>query len=170
MAAAVREYLDTYPAVRVQHDPQRPVGKGLEAWQDNTGATWLRSLIVDDAAKKLVRKGVLKAYSVGIANPQTRQSQKARRWEIYGGRLAEVSLVDSPSNGRAGITVCKMVKGTPRYDGTTYRITKSGKLKITKPDLAKSAKAAVRENDPWLWFLNSGNPFDRESARSVLRG
>ena len=46
MAAAVRECLGTYPAVRLQHRGDYPAGKGLEAWQDAAGATLLKALIV----------------------------------------------------------------------------------------------------------------------------
>jgi hypothetical protein len=121
MASAVKEWLATYPAVRLQHRSDYPAGRGLEAWTDDQGSTFVKSLIVDDQAKRMVRKGVLRAYSVGIADPQTRQSVKARRWEIYGGRLAEVSLVDSPSNARCGIRVVdKSADGTPRYLGKAF--------------------------------------------------
>jgi hypothetical protein len=139
MNQAVKDWLATYPAVRLQHRGDYPVGKGLEAWQDDTGATWVKSLVVDAAAQKMVRSGVLAAYSVGIAEPQTRQSVKARRWEIYGGRLAEVSLVDSPSNSRCGIqVVAKSAGGSLEYVGKAWK--KSDRDRKAEKHLRKAAK------------------------------
>jgi hypothetical protein len=39
MAQAVKSWLATYPAVRLQHRPDYPAGTGLSAWQDDQGAT-----------------------------------------------------------------------------------------------------------------------------------
>ena len=69
MASAVREFMGTYPAIRLQHRPDYPVGKGLEAWQDAEGATHLKALIVDEQCKRMVRKQVLRAFSVGLSGP-----------------------------------------------------------------------------------------------------
>lgn len=121
MAAAVREFMGTYPAIRLQHRPDYPVGKGLEAWQDPEGATHLKALIVDDQAKRMVRKGVLAAWSVGLTDVQTQKSARCPRFEIVGFRLTEVSLVDSPSNARCGIqVVSKSAAGSPRYIGKAF--------------------------------------------------
>jgi hypothetical protein len=155
MAAAVREFMGTYPAVRLQHRPDYPVGKGLEAWQDDQGATWLKSLIVDSKAKKLVKAGVLAAYSVGIADVQTRKSARAPRFEIVGGRLAEVSVVDSPSNARCGIRVIgKSAGGALGYVGKAF-----GDDPVVE---SLTAFAAAR--------LDSPDPLQRELARRVLSG
>jgi hypothetical protein len=173
MASAVRDFLDSYPAVRLQHDPKRPVGKGLEAWQDGDGATWLKSLIVDSEAKRLVRKGVLRAYSVGIADCQTRPSAKARRFEIYGGRLAEVSVVDSPSNGRCGIRIAKSVGGTVEYVGKAYgKASRPGKAskhgKGGRLDRAARQVERADELDVIAGWLDSPDPAVRERAQALL--
>lgn len=184
MAQAVKEYLSTYPAVRLQHDSRRPVGKGLEAWQDSDGATWLKALVVDPVAQKLVRKGVLTAYSVGIAEPKTRSSLKCSRWEIYGGRLMEVSLVDHPSNTRCGIQIAKSIGGIPTLVNDTYRVTKSGKVKLNKSARAAESQLekalgqraltkAERSNGLAVMMLDrivrtSDNPVEREYARIEL--
>jgi hypothetical protein len=156
MASAVKSWMATYPAVRFQHRADYPVGRGLEAWTDDQGATWVKALIVDDKAQKMVRRQVLRAFSVGIAEPQTRPSQKARRWEIYGGRLAEVSLVDSPSNARCGIEVCKSAGGRLEYSGKPWK----------KPKSAVKA-ARVRERE-LAAVLAIEHPVRREAAYAEL--
>jgi hypothetical protein len=162
MASAIREWLGTYPAVRVQHRKDYPAGKGLEAWQDDEGATWVKSLVVDDAAKRMVRKGVLRAYSVGMDHVVTQPSAMAKRFFITGGTLTEVSLCDRPANTRCGITIAK----SGQYVGTAYRVTKSGKIKVTKPGKEKvkpvsmtgDYRAYVR------WMAQSPDPLEREWA------
>jgi hypothetical protein len=141
MAQAVKAWLASYPAVRLQHRPDSPVGRGLSAWQDDSGATFVKSAVVDEAAKKLVRKQVLRAYSVGISEPQTRKSARAPRWEIHGGRLTEVSLVDSPANARCGIQVIgKSVDGEPEFVGKAWTMGKSGKPKYKAGKAGKAFK------------------------------
>jgi hypothetical protein len=173
MASAVRDFLDSYPAVRLQHDPKRPIGKGLEAWQDEQGATWLKSLIVDSEAKRLVKSGVLRAYSVGIADCQTRPSPQARRFEIYGGRLAEVSVCDSPSNARCGIKIAKSVGGQAVYVGKAYgKASRPGKAsrhgKGGRLDRAVRQAERADELDVIAGWLDSPDPAVREQAGALL--
>lgn len=181
MASAVNEWLRTYPAVRLQHRADTPVGKGLEAWQDSDGATWLKSLIVHKAAKKMARSGVLAAYSIGIAEPVTKQSARARRYEIVGGRLAEVSLVDSPSNARCGIRVLgKSAGGGLEYLGKAWNVPKSKKQKAVEKALsgdpaayaawlAKQAAAGPAAVDEVAaWYFNSSDQQVREMAFRAL--
>lgn len=171
MAKAVREYLSTYPAIRVAHRPDYPAGKGLEAWQDKDGATYLKALIVDPGAKKLVRKGVLRAYSVGMADVQKNTNGRAPRWEIIGGRLAEVSLVDSPSNARCGIQVTKGGKYVCKVYGDVPKLTKAERK--TAKDLAKSRAYRPSADELYNYrlaqWLNSDDPIEREAAREALR-
>lgn len=164
MKQAVDEWLRTYPAVRLQHRPDYPVGKGLSAWQDPDGSTWLESVLVDDKAKELTRKQVLRAYSVGLADVQTRKSARAPRFEIVGGRLAEVSVCDSPSNARCGIRILgKSAGGGLEYVGKVFgKAPKPGKPgKIAK-------RAAARERDAVAGWLDSPDPAVREMARAFL--
>jgi len=179
MAQAVDEFLKSYPAIRVQHRHDYPAGRGLEAWQDPDGATWLKSLIVDDQAKRMVKRSVLSAYSIGIAEPQQRQSVKARRWEIYGGRLAEVSLVDSPSNARCGIqVVAKSAGGGLEYVGKAWEMDKAQKhlrkaaklLGVEVRDLDAAAVVEKAMRPQMRAALESANPWMREMAREVLGG
>lgn len=156
MASAIKDWLSTYPAVRYQHRGDHPAGKGLDAWQDPDGSTWLKALICDEQAKRMVAKQVLRAFSVGLSDVQTRKSARAPRYEIIGGRLAEVSLVDSPSNARCGIQIIgKSAAGTPEYVGKAF-----GKVKV--PKVGKAFRRQLAALD-----LNSSDPVIREAAREA---
>lgn len=105
---ALQEWLKTGGNVRVQHSPNLyPAGNGVEVDVDKNGSHWVKSLIVEDTAKKLVKKGVLRAYSVGIAKPRIVRDASARGGRIVDGQIAELSLVDRPANKNCGFTLCK---------------------------------------------------------------
>lgn len=105
---ALQTWLKTGGNVRVQHSPNLyPAGTGVEVDVDHDGAHWVKSLIVEDTAKNLVRKGVLRSYSVGIAKPRIVRDAHARGGRIVDGQIAELSLVDRPANKNCGFTLCK---------------------------------------------------------------
>src|SRR5579863_5093279 len=105
---AVPEWHETGGNVRRSHDPTQAVGKSLGVDLTDDGV-WVRTLVVDPVAKRLVEKGVLQAYSVGIARPVVERdmSGKARGGIIKGGTLAEISLVDRPANKNCAFTLVK---------------------------------------------------------------
>jgi hypothetical protein len=114
-AKALNDWIDTGGNVRVQHQALRdPAGKGLsvEVDRDGDGGHFVRSLVIEPVAKKLVEKGVLTAYSVGIARPVIKRdpSGKARGGIVAGGHLAELSLVDRPANKACGFILGKADK------------------------------------------------------------
>jgi hypothetical protein len=101
--------------VRVQHQALRdPAGRSISIEVDKDGDTghWVKSLIVEPVAKRLVEKGVLTAYSVGIARPVIKRDPtgKARGGIVAGGHLAEISLVDRPANKACGFVLGKSDK------------------------------------------------------------
>lgn len=103
--------------VRVQHQAMRdPAGKsiGIELDRDGDSGHWVKSLVVEPVAKRLVEKGILTAYSVGIARPVIRRDPtgKARGGIVAGGSLAEISLVDRPANKACGLVMAKSEGGT----------------------------------------------------------
>jgi hypothetical protein len=107
---AIRKWLETGGNLRVQHNPQRdPAGVGIEVNTDEGGATWVKALVVEPVAKKLVAKGALRAYSVGIARPTIERdiTGKARGGIITDGTIVEISLVDRPANKSCGIQLVK---------------------------------------------------------------
>ncbi len=119
-ARALKSWLDSYANIRLQHNPMRPVGKGMAVETSDDGH-WVKSLIVESEAKNLVKKGVLSAYSVGIARPQIVRDIKARGGRINGGELVELSLVDRPANKNCGFTLVKADStGTPTWVGKVW--------------------------------------------------
>lgn len=112
-AKALQEWLESAGNVRVQHQAQRdPAGKGLEV-EYGTDGHYVKSLIVEPVAKRLVEKGVLTAYSVGISRPviEPDVTGRARGGVIKGGQLVELSLVDRPANKNCGIQLVKSADG-----------------------------------------------------------
>jgi len=124
MSHAAQAWKESGANLRVQHNPQRdPAGIGLDVETDASGATWVKGLVVEPIAKKLVAKGALRAYSVGIARPTIERDPtgKARGGIITGGELVEISLVDRPANKACGIQLLKAADdGTPEYVGKVF--------------------------------------------------
>lgn len=90
-SAGIQKWLATGGNLRVQHNAQRdPAGIGLEAHTDTDGATWVKSLVVEPVAKKLVSKGALRAYSVGIARPTIVRDAVAKGGRITSGEIVEL--------------------------------------------------------------------------------
>lgn len=138
---AIAEWLATGGNVRVQHSPQRdPAGIGIEAHTDESGATWVKSLVIEPIAKKLVSKGALRAYSVGIANPTIERDMtgKARGGIIKAGQIVEISLVDRPANASCGIRLVKSIDGAAEYTG--------GEVFGTQKDIAKALGVSVAKD------------------------
>ena len=121
--AALKSWLDTAPAVRVQHNPQRdPAGSGVkvEINRDGDGAHWVKSAVDEPVAQRLVKKGHLRAYSIGIAKPVIERdvTGKARGGIIKGGQIMEVSLVDSPANRSCFLEIAKAASdGSAEFTG-----------------------------------------------------
>ena len=145
MARAAQAWKESGANLRVQHNAQRdPAGVGLEVETDASGATWVKGLVVEPVAKKLVAKGALRAYSVGIARPTIARDAAARGGRITDGELVEISLVDRPANKRCGIQLVKSVDGTPEYVGEVFG---------AEADIAKALDGEVVEKaadaDTW---------------------
>ena len=141
MAKAVQEWLVTGGNVRESHNPQRPVGKGINATTDASGASWVKSLVVDPLSQKLVSKGVLTAYSVGIARPTIVRDGTAPGGRITAGELVEISLVDRPANKRCGIQLVKSVDGHAEYVNDVFG-SQEDIAKALGVDAVKSDKTA----------------------------
>lgn len=120
---ALGEYLQTAPTLRVQHNPQRdPAGSAVkvEVNRDGDGAHWLKAVVDEPVAQRLVKRGHLRAFSVGIAAPSIERDLKgkARGGIIKGGRIVEVSLVDSPANRSCFLELAKSADdGTCEFTG-----------------------------------------------------
>ena len=137
---ALQEWMEKAPTIRVQHNGLRdPAGSGVrvEINRDGDGAHWVKGVVDEPIAQRLVRKGHLRAFSVGVAAPVIERDMtgKAKGGIITGGRIVEVSLVDSPANRSCFLEMAKADKnGNPEWTGA-----------LTAPDevLAKVAEPAV---------------------------
>lgn len=106
---ALQDWLDTGGNVRVQHSPHlMPAGKGLSLELTEDGH-WVKALVVEPTAQRLVKHGVLKDYSIGIARPVVERdiTGKAPGGVIKGGTICEVSLVDRGANPNSGFKLVK---------------------------------------------------------------
>ena len=125
---AVEDWFASGANIRVQHNAQRdPAGIGL-SWEHDGDATWVKALVVEPVAKRLVAKGALRAYSVGIARPTIERdiTGKARGGIISDGQWVEISLVDRPANKSCGIQLVKSEGGyVDEVFGTEDAITKA---------------------------------------------
>lgn len=113
MKAALPDYA-RFPALREMHEPLA-AGKVLEADVDGTGATQICAHVVDPLAITKVKTGVYAGFSVG---GKVLKRDPADRSVITGLRLVEISLVDSPCNPDAVISMWKadMTQYTPSGD------------------------------------------------------
>lgn len=69
---ALQEWMEKAPTIRVQHNGLRdPAGSGVrvEINRDGDGAHWVKGVVDEPIAQRLVRKGHLRAFSVGVAAP-----------------------------------------------------------------------------------------------------
>jgi hypothetical protein len=140
-AKALDAWISSGGNVRQSHDPHRPVGKGLrvDLDKDGSGKHWVESVIVDPLAQKLVKKGVLTAYSVGISRPVIKHDPtgKARGGLIVGGEFAEISIVDRPSNKSSYLQLAKSAAdGTCEFTGKMVGQDALEKMLVTETEKA----------------------------------
>lgn len=171
-AKALTEWLATGGNVRMSHDSKRPIGKGVqvELDRDGDGKHWVKSVIVDPLAIKLVEEGVLRAYSVGIIDPVIKRDPTgaAPGGIICGGTLAELSVVDRPANKNAYLELAKAAAdGSAQLTGTMYAnpdlvsaigafITESANDDIVEVSLPRSASVSVTPADLAMLLKSRG--------------
>lgn len=145
---ALEEWLRTGANVRVQHNAQRdPAGIGVQVDSTPDGH-YVKSLIVEPVAKRLVEKGVLRAYSVGIARPTIVRDSVARGGRITGGMLVELSLVDRPANKNCGLQLVKSADdGTPQFTGKLFGTDVLAKAETVNVDVPKGASITFSPDD-----------------------
>jgi hypothetical protein len=151
--SAIKTWFDTRANIRMQHDPKKPVGRGLEV-----DGHYVKALIADPDAKHKVRTKVLNDFSVGICNPDIRvgdprfshldPEHKAVRGVITGrddgiSSIGEISVVDRGSNYGTQFQLVKAAAdGTPELTGTMIGgepdVTKDGEPDVIKASLSFS--------------------------------
>lgn len=185
MAQAIKTWLRVLPAVYRDHSTAHPAGMGVDAWQDDSGATWVKSRISDTDSKALLLSGRLTSYSVGLHDVVTQKSARCPRYEIVSGRLTEISIVGTPANSRCGVRVIgKSGSGVPQFIGKAFGMAgKPGKAEKSLRKAAKLLGVEVSDLDAAglgapvvvekafrrelaAWTANSSDPFIREAARS----
>lgn len=120
-ADALAKWLETGGNLRVQHNPSLyPAGVGIELEIKDDGA-YLTGEVVEPTAKRLVEKGVLSAYSIGISHPKVVKDARAPGGRICGGDIVEVSLVDRPANPSCKFALAKGV-GSGEWVGEITQI------------------------------------------------
>ena len=167
---ALKTWFDTGPNVRVQHNGQRdPAGSGVkvEIDRDGDGAHWVKAAIDEPIAQRLVKKGHLRAFSVGIAKPVIVRdvTGKARNGIIKGGELAEISLVDRPANRSCYMEIAKAAgDGTCEFTGKMFGaddlLTKADTVNV---DVPKSASITFSPTDLAKLLKHRETAEDREA-------
>jgi hypothetical protein len=113
---ALKDWIGSGGNIRVQHNPALyPAGVGIELELKSDGA-YVTADIVEPTAMRLVEKGALRAFSIGIANPKIVRDLTAPHGRINGGSIPELSIVDRPSNPSCGIKLQKGGDGLVAMD------------------------------------------------------
>lgn len=146
---ALTEWLETGGNMRVQHSPfLYPAGKGLSLDINKTGdgGHYLTALVVEDTAKNLVKKGVLRDFSVGILDPRiVHDSHVAPGGRICGGTIGEVSLVDRGSNKGTTFQIVKGYGSSAKAVGKTVSITPMARMAIKGKGKKKITDSSGRD-------------------------
>ena len=145
------------------HDPQRPVGKGIEI-----DGHYVKALIAEPTAKHLIRTKVLNDFSVGIMNPDIRVGDprfkhldpmgKAVRGVITDRpdgptALGEISVVDRGSNFGSSFQIAKAAAdGSPEFTGKLFApddvLAKVPAPPVTKARRGHRHRRAAQEHVP----------------------
>jgi hypothetical protein len=171
-AKEMRRYTKEYGQVYLQHDQKRPVGKIVSCERQDSKAI-VTTRITDRDAKKLIKRGVLTGFSIGMSADEPRYTKKGMK--VDDGEIFDLSIVDAP-----GMPECKILTfAKPR------KKSKAGKLPewVKQPEpvflmpIVKSVKPAITKAQQMhadlvqfhTWFTaalkDSDNPRDREAYR-----
>jgi uncharacterized Zn finger protein (UPF0148 family) len=163
-AKAMEKWLATGGNMRVQHNPSLyPAGVGMSVDVKPDGV-YLMAEIAEATAIRLVEKGALRAFSVGISRPKFARDASAPNGRIVGGDIVEVSLVDRPSNPECAFTVKMAGKGDEvHFEGEYTRLPEisSPMNKLMNSIVTKGADNAGDDGDD---NDDSGNDVDESSA------
>lgn len=163
----IKTWYDTKANIRMQHDPKRPVGRGIDVQ-----GHYLKALITDPSAKHAIRNKVLNDFSIGIMHPEIRKGDPRFRHLDPMGKavngvitdradgltsLGEISVVDRGANYGSAFTLVKAAAdGSAEWVGewsgpapsapaaakgglTSVELPSDMKLKVTPATLAKMA-------------------------------
>lgn len=114
-AKALQAWFDEWGNLRQQHSPILPPAGTAIDFKFKNGVPWIKGHVVDTNAVKLVKAGVYKAFSVGIADGKLDTSPAARKRApngiLFPSLVNEISLVDYPANvGMGKFCIAKRAK------------------------------------------------------------
>src|ERR1039458_4184639 len=132
------------------HNPMLlPGGVGMSADVNEAHkAIDITAEVVEPTAQLLVRKGALRAFSVGIANPKVVRDAAAPNGRIVGGSVVEISLVDRPSNPSCGIKIVKSADGGFAFDVITKSDDGDEGADLDDPDSDDAGDTGASGPDP----------------------
>jgi HK97 family phage prohead protease len=136
LASAIKKALPAYkkfPAVREMHGLSA-AGRAVEIDIDDAGVTTLTAHIVDPNAVRKVKNKIYSGFSVGGKILKRDKDDRTIITEIL---LAEISLVDRPSNSEAAITMWKIDAGMTDADSITKATTALDKIDAAVASVAK---------------------------------
>jgi hypothetical protein len=171
--------------VRMQHDPKKPVGKGLHVDGHN-----VRALIADPIAKHFIRTGVLNDWSIGIMNPDIRRGDPAFKHLDPMGKaingvitdrpdgltgLGEISVVDRGSNYGTKFSLCKAAAdGTVEWTGTMTapddvlaKAAVPGKSKTVTVELPRNVSVSFSPKDLAKLVAHRQVAVEREASKAA---
>ena len=163
-AKAMEKWLSTGANMRVQHNPSLyPAGVGMSVDVKPDGV-YLMAEIAEATAVRLVEKGALRAFSVGISRPKFARDASAPNGRIVGGDIVEVSLVDRPSNPNCAFTVKSAGKGDEvHFEGEYTRLPEISSP-LNKIMNGEDLLTKSKEGDDGDDNDDSGNDVDESSA------
>lgn len=140
----MQKWFSDWANVRQMHSTSLPpAGKAVEMQELPDGGTWVKTLVVEPTAQKLVEEGVYQAYSVGISKPRIIRDGVAKNGRVVDGVFSEISLVDFPAN-----PTCKFMLAKRAASGDPEVVEKVGPADLAKlatlrkgfdPDLVKAS-------------------------------
>ena len=159
-AAALQDWMEKAPTIRVQHNGQRdPAGAGHQAG-DQPGWRW--SPLGQGSRRRTGRPAAgpqRPSPSVQCRHCRTcdraRHDRQGQGRHYHGGRIVEVSLVDSPANRSCFLEMAKADKnGNPEWTGALTvpedvlaKVAEPAKSKTVTVDLPKNVSVSFSPKD-----------------------
>ena len=183
--SALKTWFETGGNVRFQHDPGKPIGKGIQL-----DGHYVRALIAEPTAKHLVRTKILNDFSVGIMNPDVRRGDpsfkhldpmgKAVNGVITGRpdgmtRIGEVSAVDRGSNFGTKFSMCKAAAdGSAQWTGeltapddVLAKVAAPVKAKTVMVELPRNVSVSFSPKDLAKLVAHRQVAVQREAAKAA---
>jgi len=141
--SALENYLKN-PIILFQHDHDEPIGKMVDYQVDDTGLfVEIEIFNVDQRVYKLVKEGVLKAFSVGFRMKDYKYDQEKGVFIITELELFEISVVSIPCNQDSTFSLKKSMKDSDfqalRKDALQKAESKKSQMPAFNSELEKLA-------------------------------